>query len=289
MADTDKADEQPEAEPKVIIHEARPVARNVLSQNLLTLAERVRNLIRPGTIDFEQFLACCVQATNVLEMDADKMGDSRTMRSYATCIQNCAVIGLLPGSALGHAYFVPYTFYRNSPREHTIIQLIPGYRGLLELAWGAKFLLNCDPEVVVADEQVSRSHDKDGPQIKHEIPIPRVTPTKDNILGAYCTYRAKGGNSVLGEFVEGSELQKLASKASGKSPWKTNFEAMCKKTAVRRTSKRWRQTLQLSRAVRLDEMAENDEEQELIMEDVVETANTIDLDKLPKSEGEGDE
>ena len=270
-------------EASAIINPSLPVAHNMLSKSLLNQSEKLRNLLRRG-VDFDQFISCCVQATNVLELE--KFTDPRTMKSYAVCVQNCAILGLLPGSALGHAYFVPYTFYRNSPREHDVIQLIPGYRGLLELAWEARFLLNCDPEVVVEGEDVERWHDKDGPQIWHKIPIPRTPVSKENILGAYCTYRVKGGSSVLGEFVEATDLLQIAKKSSGKSPWRTNFEAMAKKTAVRRTSKRWRQTRNLSLAVALDEQAEAGLEQESFVEEVLDTTKEIDLDKLPISEGE---
>lgn len=273
---------------------ALPQARNAMCasvQNEKSMAV-IKGLLIGSGMNPMQFLGAVIQQGNALGMQlTTQQSENRwTITSFKKCVFNCAVIGLLPGEALGHAYFVPYTFNRGKQNEYQQITLIPGYRGLLELAFAANYLEVCQPEVVLKDEDCKFWHDTDGPQVLHQIPIRRGPKTKENVVAAYCTYRPKGGHSTLGRVIECDELQKLASGAGRRSPWNTGgFAEMSMKTSVRRTSKQWRLTRQLAQAIELDEQVDRNEIQSSLVTEPEETQQeTVDLDSLPESEGGND-
>ena len=109
--------------------------------------------------------------------------------SVITGAFNCAVLGLLPGSVLGHAHLIPF---KNRKTGTVQCQLIVGYKGFLDLAYGCEFLRDVQCELVLRGEQYRRWNTIDGPQLEHEIPIERKE-TWENVLAAYCVWHSQAG------------------------------------------------------------------------------------------------
>lgn len=203
----------------------------------------------PSGTESKQFAISALTEINKLDSDVNVM-------SICVSVANCAALGLVPGPALGHAYFVPYK------RQCT---LIVGYKGFLDLAFTNRFLAAVHTDVVLAEEPFEYWKDVNGPQLKHDTTnriLDEVQPTIQNIRAAYCLYRTSSGFSGV-KFVSGKKIKQIYQKASDKSPWKTgdNYEEMSLKTAVRRAAKEWKVTPRLARAVMLDEQAERGEPQ----------------------------
>lgn len=213
---------------------ALPDPKNDGAALIANCVDRITPRLPPG-VDPTNFVMACMAEANALTRPC-------TAKSVATAAFNSAVVGLIPGSALGHAYFVPYG------KECT---LVIGYRGFLDLAFASGFLVSVHAEVVLNGEQFRHWNNADGPQVEHEIPLERDVQ-RQNVAAAYCTYRTRGGGHGV-VVVSRGELNKVD---SGKNVWKSDYVSMAKKTAIRRAAKEWQLTSRLARAVELDEQAE---------------------------------
>ena len=162
--------------------------------------------------------------------------------SVVSAAFNCAVLGLLPGSVLGHAHLIPFKGQ---------CQLIIGYKGFLELAYGSDFLRDVQCEVVLKGERYRRWNDASGAQLEHEIPIDRKE-TWENVQAAYCVWHARGGGHGVVVVPRGA-LAKLKKRGN---VWNSEPIAMCLKTPLRRAAKTWQLTHRMGAAVTLDDLAE---------------------------------
>lgn len=216
-----------------------PEARNVEAQNVVKFLDRIVQVLPEGVVA-RQFCVAAVSEANSLTRPCDP-------KSVLMSAFNCATIGWIPGKALGHAFFVPFKGQ---------CQLIPGYKGLLDLAFSNEFLTQCNTEVILDGEKYERWHDELGPHLRHELPRKRDL-RRDKVVASYCTYRTKNGGYGIA-FVDRSELDKVDKQ---KDVWRSDYIAMAKKTAILRASKQWRITNRLGLAVQLDEQAQRNEPQ----------------------------
>ena len=227
----------------------------------------------PDNMAARQFCMALVQEANKLDSDVVPI-------SVANSALACAIVGLIPGPALGHAYLVPF---KNKGQK--MCTFVPGYKGFLELAYGASWLADCQPEVILEGEEFLHWMDESGPKLSHNIPVNRKL-MHQNVVGAYCVWHSRHGGKGI-EVVQRSELDKVDTQ---KNVWASEYVAMAKKTPVRRASKLWRQTRGLALAVQLDEQQEQGEVQEVEgvkITDVIATSESvpveIDLDTLSET------
>lgn len=147
-----------------------------------------------------------------------------TRDSFAGALMTASQLGLEPGP-LGEAYLVPYG---------TKCTLIIGYRGYIKLAWQSNQLRNIDAHVVY-----------DGDEFEYEYglnPILRHKPgrTRRDITDIYAVASFINGGSafVVLSPDEVEEFRRRSATANAaSSPWKTDWNAMAKKTAVRQLAK----------------------------------------------------
>ncbi len=258
-----------------------PMAKTEMASHVVKKIEVIKSLLSPG-IEPMQFIAATMMEANTLahQLEPEQMNDPRTIASFVKAAVNAAVVGLIPGTALGHCYFLPFTMNRGKRSEYVMIQYVPGYRGYLELAFASNFLVQCDPEVVLAGEPIRRWHDNK-PRIQHDIPTPRGQEcTRESLVGAYCTYQTRhDGDGIT--YCEREEILKVDTK---RNVWKSDFKAQVLKTPIRRSSKLWHLTRQLAYAVDMDERAERNEPQPSLVPDDHIADDVIDLDALEEGE-----
>lgn len=259
-----------------------PVARTKIAQQVVTWRETIEAFLTRG-VDSNAFMASIVMEANDLRFHlSDKeLNDHRTVQSFIRAAVNSAVVGLIPGAALGHCYFIPYTLHKDKPQlKHTAIQWIPGYRGYLELGYRSNFLTYVATEVVLTGETLRRGHKTDGPWVEHDIPVPRERAERQNVIGAYCTYATRlGAASVV--FVERHEIDEVDTQ---RNVWRSNYVEMAKKTAVRRAAKLWQVRQAMASAIMLDETAEREEQQPKLYEDKEREQDSVDLDSLQEQD-----
>ena len=109
-----------------------PAPRNK-GVELLYAEDRMSRLPIPPSVHAPQFMLAVLAEANKMQANVDP-------KSIVMAAFNCACLGLIPGSQLGHAHFVPFKAQ---------CQLIVGYKGYLELASGARFLQDVHCQVVL--------------------------------------------------------------------------------------------------------------------------------------------
>lgn len=166
------------------------------------------------------------------------------------CSPQSLVAAIVEASSLGleidvrgQAYLVPYG---------TTVTLIPGYKGLMDLAYRSGRVANIYAETVCENDEFTFRLGL-SPTLEH---TPNLEDRGD-LRAVYAVARLKEADPVfvvLGK----SEVEKVrkSSKASGDGPWKTWEEEMWKKTAIRRLCKYLPLSPEMQRAVAIDEAAD---------------------------------
>lgn len=180
---------------------------------------------------------------------------SCTPASLLGAIMQAAQLGLEPDGVLGMAYLVPFK---------DTVQLIIGYKGLIDLARRSGQLSTIYARVVYHKDQFEYSYGLNE-ELKH---IPSGEDDPGEIVAAYAVARLKDGG-VQFECMTRREIDAIRkrSRSADDGPWVTDFPEMAKKTVLRRLCKMLPASVELARAVALDERADVGLPQQL--EDVV--------------------
>jgi len=170
--------------------------------------------------------------------------------SFLGAVVQAAQLGLEPGSALGHAYLVPYNNRKTGKKE---CQMIPGYRGFIDLARRSGQIVSITAKAVYDCDAFSFSFGLTE-KLEHS---PATTRTKNSqLVAVYAIARLKdGGHQFEVMSREEIDLIRKRSKSADFGPWVTDFEEMAKKTCVRRLFKYLPVSVEIQKAVTLDEQA----------------------------------
>ncbi len=178
-----------------------------------------------------------------------------TPESFLGAVIQSAQLGLEPDTPLGHAHLIPF---RNKNTTKKEVNFMPGYRGLMDLVYRAPDHPNLMPQVVWDGDRFEYELGL-YPKLIHE-PMPRDVQPK--LLHVYCVATWKDGRK---EFMVMNRLEvesiRTRSKATGFSPWKTDYDAMAMKTVIRKMVKYLPMSAELNLALGLDEVAERGESQ----------------------------
>ena len=190
--------------------------------------------------------------------------------SFLGALMQCAQLGLEPGGALGHAYLLPF---ENRKRGTTDVQFIVGYRGMIDLARRSGQIVSLEARAVYASDKFAVRLGLH-PDLTHE---PDWEASDRGALRfVYAVARLQGGG-VQFEVMSRADIERTRaqSKAGTSGPWVSHFEEMAKKTVIRRLFKYLPVSIEVARAVGLDEQAEAGVPQDNLLTD---SLMTIDAD-----------
>jgi recombination protein RecT len=173
-------------------------------------------------------------------------------RSLFGAIMQCAQLGLEPGGALGHAYLLPF---RNKTGGYDV-QFIVGYRGMIDLARRSGQIVSIEAHAVYPGDHFDCEFGLDSKLVhRPDWDVERNNP--QTIRFVYAVAKLQGGG-VQFEVMSKAQVDSIRarSKSSGNGPWVTDFEPMALKTVIRRMFKYLPVSIEVQRAVGLDEMAE---------------------------------
>lgn len=146
--------------------------------------------------------------------------------SLLGALMQAAQLGLEPGP-LGHAYLVPYW---NGKTKTTDVQLQIGYRGYIDLARRSGQIVSIVAREVCEGDQFEFEYGTDE-RIVHK-------PALKGRGEAYAYYGvallSDGGRVVHVMSREDVEKFRNRSQAKSSGPWVTDYDAMAKKTVIRR-------------------------------------------------------
>ncbi len=169
----------------------------------------------------------------------------------------CSQLGLEPGGTMGHAYLIPF---ENRKRGTTDVQFIIGYRGMLDLARRSGQIVSISAREVCANDQFNYRYGIDE-TIEH---IP-AEGQRGELTHVYSVAKLKDGG-VQFEVLSRAQIEDIRNASQGyktavkfnrtDSPWISHFTEMAKKTAIRRLFKYLPVSVEMQRAVGLDEAGE---------------------------------
>lgn len=173
-----------------------------------------------------------------------------TIDSIFRSTLQAAELGLEPGSATGEGYLVPY---RNNKAQVMECQFIPGYRGLISLAFRSGHVKNVRSHAVFKGDSFEFELGLE-PKLRH---IPNSEVERDTGAGlthAYCIVDLKDGG-ILYDVMTRKEIDRIRgmSKSSDKGPWVDHYVEQARKTVVRRTLKYAPMSVELARAIAVDD------------------------------------
>jgi recombination protein RecT len=169
--------------------------------------------------------------------------------SLMGAVIQAAQLGLEPGGVLGHCYLIPFKGQ---------VQFIVGYRGMLELAMRSPLVEKITARAVYEGDEFVYEFGL-GEKLVHK---PKMTPHKDaQLTYVYAVVFLKDGSKQFDVMSRDDvDAIRARSMAANSGPWVSDYEAMAKKTVVRRLFKFTPVSIEIQQAVGLDEAAERGEQ-----------------------------
>ena len=190
--------------------------------------------------------------------------------SFMGAVMQLSQLGLEPGGALGHAYLIPFNRnvkVGNGWKKVPEVQLIVGYRGMLDLARRSGQIVSITARVIYAKDSYTIGFGLK-PTLEH-VPAWHEADRGEPLF-FYAVAELKDGG-VQFEVMSVAEVNAIRDKSLGyitaktKStengkpidhPWASNYDEMGKKTVTRRLFKWLPVSIEIQRAVGLDEMVD---------------------------------
>lgn len=181
---------------------------------LKSMEGEIKNAL-PSYLPVEKFIRTALTAIN-----SNPKLASCSQESLLAAIMNSAQLGLEFNTPLGESYLIPYGNKVN-------FQL--GYQGLLKLAYNTGQFKRITAREVRENEKFHINYGTG--EIDHE---PCLSGDSGDVIGYCATYQTKdGGQDVFYMSKEDAyKYGKTYSKTFNNGPWKTNFDAMAKKSAL---------------------------------------------------------
>lgn len=222
----------------------QPVGAEIAPQQRQSPMQNLQGLIRQMAPEMQKALPKHMTgermariATTVLRQ-TPKLAEC-TPESFLGALLTSAQLGLEPGP-LGEAYLVPYG---------RTVTFIPGYRGLIKLAYQSGQVRELYAQIVFANDE-----------FKYTLGLHRDlqhTPAQGErgapIAGYAVAHFKDGGYAFEVMTVPEIEAIRSRSRSGQNGPWKTDWEAMAKKTVVRQLAKWLPMSVELQRGLSLDE------------------------------------
>lgn len=152
-----------------------------------------------------------------------------TAESFLGSMMQAAQLGVEPNTPLGQAYLIPY---RNKGVMEVQFQL--GYRGMIDLAYRSGEVQNIQAHEVYENDTFEYELGLE-PKLRH---IPALKD-RGNVILYYAVFKLTNGG-VGFEVMSREDVEAFAKKKSktyGTGPWQSDFDAMAKKTLVKRLLK----------------------------------------------------
>lgn len=155
-----------------------------------------------------------------------------TQASVLDAIMRACELGLDFSGTLGAGYLVPYY---NSRIQKSEAQFIPGYQGLMELAYRSDQVDNIEAHVVHSNDDFTYQLGTE-PRLHH---VPNMVGDRGDFICVYAIANLKGRNKPQVEVMTKDDVNKVrdGSKASAHGPWSTHYDEMARKTVIRRLIK----------------------------------------------------
>ncbi|WP_051693608.1 recombinase RecT [Thioclava dalianensis] len=175
--------------------------------------------------------------------------------SFLGAMMQCASLGLEPNTILGHAYLVPFD---NKRKNITEVQVIVGYKGLIDLARRSGHITSISANIHYSDDKLWLYEEGTDAKLRHQ-----PGPQQGEKLDAYAIAQFKDGGHAyvvlpwahIMKIRDGSQGYQSAVRYGKEKthPWVAYEDEMAKKTAIRALSKYLPLSVEFRDAVEIDE------------------------------------
>lgn len=193
-----------------------------------------------------------------------------TVESLMSATMVCAQLGLEPNTVLGHAYLLPFN---NRKKQRTDVQIIIGYKGLIDLARRSGQIVSIASHAVYSSDYFEYAYGLDEALVHRP-----AVGDRGQIVAFYAVAKLKGGGHAF-EVMSKDQVDTVKKKSQSQGaygPWKDHYEEMGRKTVIRRLSKYLPLSIEFSTAAAIDEIANTGKDQNL--ESVLEGDYTVATD-----------
>lgn len=193
----------------------------------------------PNVITVDRFARMALTAMRV----NPKLAQCTPMSLMAALMQ-AAQLGLEPNTPLGQAYLIPYG-------DQAQFQI--GYKGMIDLAYRSGQFKSIYAHAVHENDDFDYQYGLNQ-DLKHK----PAAKDRGEVIGYYAVYHLQNGGygfEVMSkEDVENhAKTYSQAVKKGWTSPWKTDFDAMAKKTVIKKLLKYAPLSVEFSRQIAQDE------------------------------------
>jgi len=176
---------------------------------------------------------------------------------------HAAEIGLSVGDYAGEAYILGYGNKQN-PNGPKRARMIPGYKGLIKLAYQSALVSRVDAYVIYDRDVFIIDLGREKDRVHY---VPYLGGEKPgNVIAVYTQIQLSSG-AVKDHVMPLWRLEQVRSRApsggDASSPWSTDRPEMYRKTGLRHSLKDAPKSTEMDRALRLDEAAENEDDDDL--------------------------
>ena len=180
-----------------------------------------------------------------------------TQPSFGGAIMTCAQLGLEPG-VTGEAYLLPFKngeMSKNLGRDIYEVQLIIGYQGMVKLFWQSPLAKSLDAQAVYERDEFDYEYGLN-PRLAHK---PSLLADRGKVVAYYAVATlTNGGGAFIVLSPSGIEKIRERSRAKSSGPWKTDYDAMARKTCLRQLYKLLPKSAVLAQALAQDEGVRTD-------------------------------
>lgn len=214
-------------------------------------------------------LTCIRQNPKLLECETASLLGS---------IMSAAQLGLEPG-LLGLCYLVPY---KDNKTGKTNAQFQIGYKGYIELMRRSGKITSVVAQEVCENDEFELEYGLEE-KLFHK---PCITGDRGPAMGYYAYARfIDGGHAFV--FMTMQEIIRIRdkySKSADRGPWRDEFDAMAKKTAIKQLAKYMPMSVELAENLSLDETMRRDVLSDEIISVDYETGEIIDMGEIQEQE-----
>lgn len=176
-----------------------------------------------------------------------------SVESLMGAVVHCSQLGLEPNTPLGHAYLIPF---ENRKKGVTEVQIVLGYKGLIDLARRSGQIVSIAAHEVCANDEFEYSYGLDETLV-HKPAMGARGP----VIAFYAVAKLQGGGHAfevmsaeqINEIRDNSQNYKFA-KDKRNTVWGQHYAEMGRKTVLRRLVKYLPVSIELAQAAALDEL-----------------------------------
>jgi len=203
--------------------------------------------------------------------------------SFLGAVMQAAQLGLEPGAALGHCYLIPFDKRAKVGNSWQVVatevQLIIGYRGMLDLARRSGQIVSIEARAIytkdyrkirlgldsiLEHEPAWEETDRGAPQFFYAVAKLRDGGTQFEVMSVAEINAIRDASQGFQAAVRTAARN---NKEKPDTPWVTHYDEMAKKTVIRRLFKYLPVSIEMQRAVGLDELGDIGKQQNALVID----------------------